>query len=340
MSSMPFVESKTCNAALSELFDIRDPQSLRLNLVGTIARRLIHAEDASFNHLDYEAKTARWDSIRPLPGELERMEACCRHFDVHPLVQMHRRPDSPAVLRLSDVLAPRTFERNPLYEELYRPIGIRHLMMFRPRNGARLNTIMLLRSNRDFSDREVRMFHAMAPLAAMLIKVATEREQVSHALAGAAPGRGLILLEDDDDFIAWANPCARQQMSRFFSWISQDAVPPKIAAWLASPGSGLLQAAGQSRLKVTLVQNGRQRMLLCDELPPEPAPQLLQQLGLTPRQAEVLFWISRGKTNAEIGIILGASVHTINRHVEAIFQRLNVESRSAAMVAALEVLGI
>jgi DNA-binding CsgD family transcriptional regulator len=66
----------------------------------------------------------------------------------------------------------------------------------------------------------------------------------------------------------------------------------------------------------------------------------LQKLGLTPRQAEVLFWISRGKTNIEIGIVLGASHHTVNRDVEAIFDRLNVESRSAAMVVALEVLGV
>ena len=187
--------------------------------------------------------------------------------------------------------------------------------------------------------REVRMFYAIAPMAAMLIKVATEREQLRQALASAEPHRGVILLEEDD-FIAWANPCAKQQLSRFFYWSSQDNLPPEIAAWLAAPNTPLLQATGQARLKVTLVRNDQQRMLLCDELPAKPAPQLLQKLGLTPRQAEVLFWISRGKTNGEIGIIVGASVHTINRHVEAIFQRLNVESRSAAMVAALEVLGI
>lgn len=336
---MPFAESNTCNAALSELSDIRDPHSLRLNLVQTIARRLIPADDGSFNHIDYAKKSAKWDSIRPLPGELERMEACCRHFDAHPLLQIHQRPDSPAVLRLSDVLALRTFERNPLYQELYGPIGMKYLMLLRLGHGVRLQTIMLLRSNRDFSAREAKMFEAIAPLAGMLINVACEREHLHQALATAVPGRGVILLEDDH-FIAWANPCAQQQMSRFFSWISPQSLPPKIDAWLASPSAPLLQTAGQARLKVTLVRNGQQRMLLCDELPAEPEPPLLQKLGLTPRQAEVLFWISRGKTNAEIGIILGASVHTVNRHVEAIFQRLNVESRGAAMVAALELLGI
>lgn len=337
---MPFAESRTCNAALSDLSDIRDPQSLRLNLVQTIVHRLIPADDGSFNDIDYANKSAKWESIRPLPGELERMDACCRHFDAHPMLQIHRDPDSPAVVRLTDVLALRTFERNPLYQELYGPIGMRYLMLLRLGHGVRLQTIMLLRSNRDFSDREVKMFESIAPLAGMLVKAASEREHLCQALATAVPGRGVILLEDDGNFIAWANPCARLQMARFFCWISQVNLPPKIGAWLGFSSAPLIQAAGPARLKVTLVRNGQQRMLLCDELATEPAPQLLQQLGLTPRQAEVLFWISRGKTNGEIGIILGASVHTINRHVEAIFQRLNVETRSSAMVAALEVLGI
>ena len=59
-------------------------------------------------------------------------------------------------------------------------------------------------------------------------------------------------------------------------------------------------------------------------------------LNLTPREAEVLFWISRGKSNHDIGIILGAKTGTICKHVEHIFGKLNVENRTAAAVVALE----
>jgi DNA-binding CsgD family transcriptional regulator len=59
-------------------------------------------------------------------------------------------------------------------------------------------------------------------------------------------------------------------------------------------------------------------------------------LKLTPREAEVLFWISRGKSNHDIGIILGAKTGTICKHVEHIFGKLNVENRTAAAVVALE----
>ena len=59
-------------------------------------------------------------------------------------------------------------------------------------------------------------------------------------------------------------------------------------------------------------------------------------LQLTPREAEVLFWISRGKSNREIAVILGAKTGTICKHVEHIFGKLNVENRTTAAVMALE----
>ena len=57
---------------------------------------------------------------------------------------------------------------------------------------------------------------------------------------------------------------------------------------------------------------------------------------LTPREAEVLFWISQGKSNHDIGIILGAKTGTICKHVEHVFSKLNVENRTSAAVVALE----
>ena len=59
-------------------------------------------------------------------------------------------------------------------------------------------------------------------------------------------------------------------------------------------------------------------------------------LKLTPREAEVLFWISQGKSNHDIGIILGAKTGTISKHCEHIFSKLNVENRTSAAVLALE----
>ncbi|MFM8330978.1 MAG: response regulator [Candidatus Methylumidiphilus sp.] len=58
-------------------------------------------------------------------------------------------------------------------------------------------------------------------------------------------------------------------------------------------------------------------------------------LGLTAREAEVLMWISRGKTNQDIGLILGNSPRTVNKHLEHIFEKLGVATRSAAVAVAM-----
>lgn len=70
--------------------------------------------------------------------------------------------------------------------------------------------------------------------------------------------------------------------------------------------------------------------------PDQRSLEALASLALTPREAEVLFWISEGKSNQDIGIILGAKTGTICKHVEHIFGKLNVENRTAAAVVALE----
>jgi DNA-binding NarL/FixJ family response regulator len=69
------------------------------------------------------------------------------------------------------------------------------------------------------------------------------------------------------------------------------------------------------------------------------SPQPLLSLGLTPRAAEVLLWVAQGKTNADIGLILSISESTVKKHLLEIFEKLDVETRSAAALRALEVLG-
>ena len=65
---------------------------------------------------------------------------------------------------------------------------------------------------------------------------------------------------------------------------------------------------------------------------------LEEVLGLTPRVAETLLWLAQGKTNGEIATILGNSESTVKKHVLEIFDKLGVETRTAASLSALEVL--
>ncbi len=62
----------------------------------------------------------------------------------------------------------------------------------------------------------------------------------------------------------------------------------------------------------------------------------LEELGLTPREAEVLLWVAQGKSNPEIALILGAAENTIKVHLSHLFEKLGADNRHALGFIALE----
>jgi DNA-binding NarL/FixJ family response regulator len=64
----------------------------------------------------------------------------------------------------------------------------------------------------------------------------------------------------------------------------------------------------------------------------------LTQLGLTPRQADVLNLLLKGQPNKLIARELGLSVETIKDHVAAVLRSLGVSSRTQAVIAVSQIL--
>ena len=58
--------------------------------------------------------------------------------------------------------------------------------------------------------------------------------------------------------------------------------------------------------------------------------------SLTPREMDVLKWVVKGKTNQEIGMELGISQKTVEKHLESVFAKLKVTSRVEAAVMAVQ----
>jgi DNA-binding NarL/FixJ family response regulator len=68
-----------------------------------------------------------------------------------------------------------------------------------------------------------------------------------------------------------------------------------------------------------------------------PGP-LAEKLGLTEREAETLLWVAQGKSNGDIAAILGNSEKTVKKTLGHIFEKLGLESRTAAALRAVEIL--
>jgi DNA-binding NarL/FixJ family response regulator len=150
-----------------------------------------------------------------------------------------------------------------------------------------------------------------------------------------------VLLMDAHGRIAWLSPQAQQWVAACFA----DAPARDGAEWLArQQADTATHAAADGRTlmarRLGAVGMGESMWLLTWLSASEhAAPSRLATAALTPRETEVLSWIAKGKTNRDVGEILGLSPRTVNKHLEHVFEKLGVETRAAAAALASRELG-
>ena len=83
---------------------------------------------------------------------------------------------------------------------------------------------------------------------------------------------------------------------------------------------------GEYLLRLTAIQHKREEFIL------------RERLNLTMREAEVLLWLGRGKTNRDIADILSISPRTINKHLEQVYTKIGVENRASATAVVMNAL--
>ncbi|RYF74849.1 MAG: response regulator transcription factor [Comamonadaceae bacterium] len=155
-------------------------------------------------------------------------------------------------------------------------------------------------------------------------------------------GMGVVFV-DTRGRIAWRSPQAALWLHGLGEPASPGQLPANVAAVLEAPSSELmLVTAAGTRLSVrnlgTATLGETMLLFAVQREGATPSPRLTDA-ALTPRETEVLSWLAKGKTNRDIGEILGMSPRTVNKHLEHIFEKLGVETRSAAAALASGHLG-
>jgi DNA-binding NarL/FixJ family response regulator len=145
-----------------------------------------------------------------------------------------------------------------------------------------------------------------------------------------------VLLMDAHGRIAWLSPQAQRWLAACFA----DAPSRDGAEWLArqrEDAATHIAADGRTLIarRLGAVGMGESMWLLTWLSAAEhAAPSRMTTAALTPRETEVLSWIAKGKTNRDVGEILGLSPRTVNKHLEHVFEKLGVETRAAAAALA------
>lgn len=185
--------------------------------------------------------------------------------------------------------------------------------------------------------------------ARIRVHLTNARSAQNARVALDAAGRHLMAVKSDGE-LQWSTPQATRLINSATG--KEDGhgdIAGEIAEWIRGRGKPGFSAeepleiirGGKAGLHLTLLgELGQDEILFrVTSSTREPDDEVLKRhFALTAREAEVLVWIAKGKSNRDIGEILGLSARTVNKHLEQIYVKLGVENRASAAVKAATVL--
>jgi CheY-like chemotaxis protein/DNA-binding CsgD family transcriptional regulator len=198
----------------------------------------------------------------------------------------------------------------------------------------------------DYVTKPIKPKEVMARMGVHLAG-ARERRQTRNALD--AFGYATITVRASDGCLLWQTPLARDLLEAYCGTHAPHT-PAEVAAWLSDSVRLLEQRVttateppklsierGPKRLTFRLHQqigdsdSGGDWLIVMREVSDTAVIEAMSlAFKLTAREAEVLYWVVKGKTNKDIGDILGSSPMTVKKHLERVFVKLGVETRTAA----------
>jgi len=239
-------------------------------------------------------------------------------------VFLHFRRGRFNAVKISDFLTRRELHRTQMYKLVFKvrsledSLGVR--LPIAPRGQTR--TFVFDRGGRDFSTRDRAILDLLQPHLVHLYRAAETRWKLRKALALLESTQTAVVLLEADDRVAYTSTAARELLGRFFGEAGI-RLPDSLRSWLGERRRTLIREqlridAGDRSLVVDAVEDA----LLLEEQRRMPR--------LTPREREILDLVAEGKTNAEIAGLLWVSPGTVRRHLENLYAKLGVHTRTAA----------
>jgi DNA-binding CsgD family transcriptional regulator len=323
-----------------------------------LLRRIIPAPFGSYNEIDRGATRIRY-VVEPGDARIPHLELSAGQYrHEHPVLAHYLRTGDGSPHKPSDFLTRQEWHRLSIYNETYRRTGVEYQMIFMLKSLQRPTppTVAIAldrgRAETDFTERDRLVLSLLRP---HLMTAYANAETVS-ALRRTAPAAGgapetrrreVVFLRRSGRHLI--SPRARYWLTLYFDDGSArgDQLPEDLHRWireqvehlgrgdsLTVPSRPLIVKREATRLSMRLIPDSPDDLLVLEEENTKVDYAERQQLDLTPREAEVLHWVREGKTNKDIGAILRASPRTVGKHLERVFSKLGVETRTAAAARA------
>lgn len=294
--------------------------------------RLIEADWVTYHETDYVRR--RLLLFVPRPGDDDEEEEWDgdipdHEWDLmneHPVCRQWRQDGRFSALRLSDVISRREFRESRFYAEFFAPWGMEYELKVRlPSPPWHGKTFALHRNGgRDFTARDRLVLELLAPHFSRLWHEARTRRVLAKALAeldrADEQGRRGVIILGPDGKVEFMSPPVHRFLRDFFPGAPPGRLPAGLTDWLEDGRSqSLLRRRGDRRLVVERTADS----LILEER--------VEEIPLTARERDVLSWVARGKTNAEIAQLLWLAPSTVRKHLENVYAKLGVSTRTAAV---------
>jgi CheY-like chemotaxis protein/DNA-binding CsgD family transcriptional regulator len=202
----------------------------------------------------------------------------------------------------------------------------------------------------DYVTKPIRPREVLARIGAHLHTARAQR-QARNALD--AFGHATLVVRERDGRRVWQTALARRLLAEHFGG-DEACTPPEVIAWVAR--EALRRRAGADPVNLTVARGARRIGFALHAMPEDSfedgsdgewllvmresddaaiVEAITLAFKITAREAEVLYWVVKGKTNRDIGDILGTSPRTVTKHLEHVFEKLGVETRTAAAALAM-----
>jgi len=342
------------NASLLTLYSFHDAQTFSSDLVRLLPT-LISADICSYDAIDAQSQQA---DLQWTPADVvmipDGFSILAKHVDDNPVIPHFRKTGDGRAKMVSDFLPQRTFRERPLYQEFYKQYGISfHLITALSTSEHTTLTLAYHRGRKDFSERDRRIFNCFRPHVLQALQTAHSlsllRQESATKQVALASLNVPVLCTSANGSLIWITPSCESLLSKYGLSIRCSSLPPDLLRCIQSRAAPSKEAGEVRQPVAPLAIPGPFGTLFvryceCDsvfivlfeeKIASFPLSALIH-LGLTHRESEILSWVAQGKTNPEIGTILGISPRTVQKHLERVYSRLGVENRHAAMRMVLD----